>query len=305
MIARVRWVLLTILIVGLAGTVLLFAQEPAAPQANKAGATPAGQAPAAKPPSQQSQPFRRGPNMGLGKSASAAEVAKGKAIFESNCSFCHGADARGNIGPDLLLAAPVLDDVDGNKIGPIVKSGFPPRMPSFNFTQEQITELAAFLHNRVLAVANLAHGQYKLPFTVSGNAAAGKAYFFGPGKCSTCHSVTSGPLADIGSKYTPLEIQNGFLRGSLAKPQFGRGKAPARQVTVTLPSGKTLTGNLKYIDEFNVIFVDAAGNVHSLPITKGMKVVVAPPANAAHQKLLDQYTDADIHNLTAYLVTLK
>ncbi|MGH9534473.1 MAG: c-type cytochrome [Terriglobales bacterium] len=239
--------------------------------------------------------------MGLGKLAPAAEIAQGKTLFETSCSFCHGADARGGIGPDLLESPVVLDDVNGDKIGQVVGKGFPPHMPSFQFDPVQVHALAAFLHSRVLEVANLAHGEYRLPFTVTGNAAAGKAYF--DANCASCHSVT-GDLAHIGSRYQPLQLQNLFLSGINIRSFFRRGARPVRTVTVTLPSGQTLSGKLRYLDEFNVVWVGPGGRVHSLRRVPGMKVQVADPL-AAHQALLAKYTDADIHNVTAYLVTLK
>ena len=254
----------------------------------------------ASPDSAMAQMPKHQQIMGLGKLASKAEVAHGKELFETSCSFCHGADARGGIGPDLLESPVVLDDVNGNKIGKIVGKGFPPHMPSFQFNEKQVQALAAFLHSRVLEVANLAHGHYKLPFTVTGSAAAGKAYF--QANCASCHSAT-GDLKGIGAKYTPLQIQNMLLTGFNVRSYFFR-KRPKQQVTVTLPSGQTFTGRLRYMDEFNVVLVGPNGTVHSVRRGPGVKVVVPNPL-AAHQKLLAKYTDADIHNLTAYLVSLK
>jgi len=231
-------------------------------------------------------------------------VASGKTLFESNCSICHGPDARGAAGPDLVESQVVLDDVDGKQIGAVVATGFPdsnPPMPAFRFTDAEVRDLAAFLHSRVLAVANLAHGQYALPFKVTGNAAAGKAFFNGAGGCSTCHSVT-GDLAHIGSKYQPIEVQNAFLEGGAGR---GGGARSAEPVTVTLANGQTITGTLDYRKEFSIALTDASGTLHSIAITKGVQVTTPPSPLAAHQALLSKLTDAEIHNLTAYLVTLK
>lgn len=238
--------------------------------------------------------------MGLGKLAPAAEIAQGKRLFASSCSFCHGADATGGIGPDLLQSPVVLEDSGGDKISAVVGVGFPGHMPAFQFSPAQVREIAAFLHSRVLEVANLAHGHYKLPFTVTGNAAAGETYF--AAHCASCHSAT-GDLAHLGSRYTPLQIQNMFLTGINVRMRM-RGARPRPAVTVTLARGQTFSGRLRYLDEFNVVWTDAAGRVHSLRRGPGITVTVADPL-AAHQKLLAQYTDTDIHNLTAYLVTLK
>jgi mono/diheme cytochrome c family protein len=246
--------------------------------------------------------------MGLGAEPPAAEVAAGKTIFESNCSFCHGPDARGAAGPDLVESQIVLNDVGGKQIGQVVATGFPqhdPPMPAFHFTDEQITDLAAFLHSRVLAVANFAHGAYALPFKVTGDAAAGEVYFNGAGGCSSCHSPT-GDLAHIGTDLTPIEVQNAFLEGR--GPRSGaaaRGARAPEQVTVTLANGQTLTGKLDYMTEFNLALTDAAGTLHSIALNQNVKVVLPPSPREAHQALLPKLTDADIHNLTAYLVTLK
>ena len=268
-------------------------------------------APAAAPPAAARGGGPSVAMMGLGAEPPAAMVAAGKTVFESNCSFCHGPDARGAAGPDLVESQVVLDDVDGKQIGAVIAVGFPdhnPAMPAFHFTDAQVQDLAAYLHSRVLAVANLAHGQYALPFQVTGDAAAGEAYFNGAGGCSSCHSVT-GDLAHIGSKYQPLEVQNAFLEGRAGRGGrggFGRGgQRPPQKVSVTLADGQTIAGTLDYQNEFNVALTDASGTLHSIAITKGVQVNLPPSPLAAHQALLSKLTDADIHNLTAYLVTLK
>lgn len=288
------------LAISLAGQQTPSAAGPATAGATTAPAAPAAAgAPASTDAAMAALPAHR-QIMGLGQLATPAEIAQGKQLFESSCSFCHGADARGGIGPDLLESPVVLDDVHGNKIGTVVGKGFPPHMPSFQFSPAQVAALAAFLHSRVLEVANLAHGHYKLPFTVSGNAAAGKADF--EANCASCHSAT-GDLAHLGSRYTPLQIQNMFLTGVNVRAHL-RGERGPRTVTVTLGGGQTSTGELRYLDEFNVVWVDAAGRVHSLRRGPGVTVRVNDP-RAAHQALLARYTDAEIHDLTAYLVSLK
>ena len=51
-------------------------------------------------------------------------VARGKVMFDVNCSFCHGADARGgDDGPNLLRSELVLEDQKGENIGPVLLNG--------------------------------------------------------------------------------------------------------------------------------------------------------------------------------------
>jgi len=77
-------------------------------------------------------------------------------------------------------------------------------------------------------------------------------------------------------------------------------------VTVTEPSGKTVSGTLVHLDDFIVALNDSDGAFHSWrrDAVPGLKVEVHDP-RAAHEKLLEQYTNADMHNVLAYLETLK
>lgn len=224
-----------------------------------------------------------------------AAVAHGKSLFASNCSFCHGADATGgNGGPDLIRSVLVNHDERGNLIGPIVHNGRPGRgMPAFpNLTEAQIGDLAAFLHqqNRDDRIRI----SYKVGQDITGDTAAGKEYF--TNHCGQCHSP-AGDLAGVGGRYEPGALQQAWLRGAGSDP---RSK---ETVAVTLPSGQRFEGALQHLDEFNVAFYDASG-YHSFDRRPGLTVKVHDPA-AAHANLLHGLTDADIHNVTVYLETLK
>jgi cytochrome c oxidase cbb3-type subunit 3 len=125
-----------------------------------------------------------------------------------------------------------------------------------------------------------------------GNAAAGKTYFNGPGKCVECHSVT-GDLAHIASKYKPFDLQTRIV--------FPSGAVP--KLTVTEKSGKQISGDQTYSDEFQVSLRDAHGWIYTWN-RKDVKVEVRDPL-AAHERLLTTYTDQNIHDLFAYLEALK
>ncbi|MFZ0592143.1 MAG: c-type cytochrome [Bryobacteraceae bacterium] len=228
-----------------------------------------------------------------------AEVTRGKALFESNCSFCHGPEATGgNGGPDLIRSVLVNHDEHGNLIGPTIRNGRPAKgMPAFsNFTDAQIDDLVAFLHQRNRDAR--IRISYKIRSVEVGNAAAGKAYF--NEHCTRCHSP-EGDLAGIASKYDPDQLQQLWLDPA---QQMGTLRSvPAETVTVTLPSGQKFSGTLKHLDEFDVAFY-GGGGYHSLPITTGVQVKVDNPMQA-HEDLLKHLTDADIHNVTTYLGTLK
>jgi mono/diheme cytochrome c family protein len=248
----------------------------------------------------------RRPGGGAGmdyKDYDAATLERGKAAFVAQCAFCHGANAKGGEGgPDLIRAVPVIDDENGNLIGPIILGGRQAQgMPKFNMTPAQISDIAAFLHEGVRAAAE--RGTYKILNIVTGNAKAGEAYFNGAGKCNTCHSV-SGDLKGVGAKYDPIALQGKFLMPVGGRGNQRRANSPI-VVTVTLPSGQSFKGTLERIDDFNVALIDASGDYHSFARKGEIPRVELKDPLQAHYDMLSKYTDADMHNLTAYLVTLK
>lgn len=221
---------------------------------------------------------------------------KGSALFRQNCSFCHGRDATGGeSGPDLTRSKLVREDVAGDKIGPVVLNGRPEKgMPRFELTEEQIASLVAFVHAQQLNARNRKGGRKGVdPSDLqTGNVEAGKQYFDGAGGCSACHSPT-GDLAGIASRYKGLELEEQMLYP----------KHPRSRVTVTPSSGQTVEGTLEYLDEFTVGLTDADGVYHSWR-TRDVKFKVDAPVDA-HVELLSKYTDADVHNLMAYLQSLQ
>jgi cytochrome c oxidase cbb3-type subunit 3 len=259
-------------------------------------------APAASPEAtteQQEDPrgIRTREFLGLGRMPDAKMAAEGAKIFGSTCGFCHGENARGASGPDLLRSPVVLDDNQGELIGQTVHAGRPTKgMPAFpSLTDEQVRDIAEYLHLQVELAAN--RGTYKALSVVTGNAKAGEAYFNGEGKCNTCHSAT-GDLAHVGSKMAPPDLQERFLYP-------GPGQHPSNtKVTVILKGGTEISGTLKHLDDFYVSLDDSAGNYHSVALEKGVAVKVEDKL-LFHRQMLDKYTNQQMHDLTAYLVTLK
>ena len=222
-------------------------------------------------------------------------VGAGNTLFQQNCAFCHGRDAQGGeIGPDLTQSKLVHSDVNGDKISVVVRNGRPDKkMPAFTFTSQQMLALVAFIHAQEKASAKNGNRRgVEVSDLQTGNVEAGKQYFNGPGTCAKCHSAT-GDLAGIASRYQGLQLERRMLY-----PRDANSR-----VTVTLPSGQQVTGTVAYLDEFTVGLKDASGNYRSWPISN-VKYKVDAPVNA-HIELLAKYTDADIHNLMAYVQTLR
>lgn len=242
--------------------------------------------------------------------ANAAAVDRGEQLLGKECGFCHGANARGGSGgPDLLRSEIVLNDEHGKEIGEFLKVGRADKgMPKFDLSAAQVSDLAAFLHERIAVAVN--RGAYKILDILVGDAKAGEAYFNGAGRCTTCHSTT-GDLKGIGSKYDPVALQGRIIMPPRGRGGFGRGAAPpepgkgAMTVTVTPASGAPVTGLLMRITDFDVTLRDASGQSHSFLRDGDVpKVVITDPLKA-HLDMVTKWTDQDMHNMTAYLATLK
>jgi cytochrome c oxidase cbb3-type subunit 3 len=225
-----------------------------------------------------------------------AAVSAGKAQFRKTCAFCHGPDARGASGPDLIRSPLVNHDVNGNLIGQVIRNGRPEKgMPAFSLSETQIRQIADFLHSEAKIAATVARRvptEYPLEKLLVGNAEAGKEYFNGAGGCWKCHSPER-DLAHIASKYKPIDLQSRIAYPSGAMPTL----------VVTEPSGQKFTGDQVYADEFLISLRDRDGWIHSWK-RSSVKVDIHDPL-AAHEELLAKYTDKDIHDLFAFLETLK
>jgi len=236
-----------------------------------------------------------------------ASADRGEKVFAQTCAQCHGADARGTeAGPDLIRSLLVLHDrmqeLHGSEIAPLLKK---PPNHNFDVSESQVADISQFL---TLTINRTLRSGYSNQPTnmLSGDPQAGEVFFKGAGGCDKCHSST-GDLAGIATRYEPAVLQQRFVFPNSGRVARGPGifTTPVKsQVTVTLPGAKPIKGTLVKMDDFNVTLLDAAGETKTLVRVEGTKVEVDDPFSA-HIALLDKYTDADIHNMTAYLETLK
>jgi len=284
----------------------------------------AAQGPPAAPPAGQGPPGQGG--RGRGQATFPAQqrppgdpalIARGKTLFEINCRLCHGADLRGGDmgGVNLLRSNLVLTDQHGELILPVVHGGrqnpgMPPMPPFPQIVDDDVKAIAEYIHS----VAATMRGQGNPPpgsepavlNILVGDANAGKTYF--GAKCASCHSAT-GDLQGIGVRYAdPVQLQNSWVAGGTGGGRGGRGGAASKAgvtVTVTTASGQKLEGRLDRIDDFIVVLTPADGVQRSVRrIGDVPKVEIHDPLEG-HRKLLSEYSDKDIHDVTAYLVTLK
>jgi cytochrome c oxidase cbb3-type subunit 3 len=235
--------------------------------------------------------------LGLGPAPDEAAAKKGEPLYKQHCATCHGENARGAQGPNLLRSVVVLHDEKGEEIGPVIRNGRPQAgMPGFpGLSQDEAYNISQFLHLQVELAAN--RGTYGATYSTlrnqtSGDARKGEEFF--NTSCKSCHSATS-DLAKIGAKYPQSAVlQSRFLWPAVPGPD---------KATVTTPAGQRITGTIRKLTDFDVSLIDANGEYHSWP--RGRVTVQIEDRLTGHRALLPKYTDEDIHNVTAYLVTLK
>ena len=235
-------------------------------------------------------------------------ITRGQTLYGVSCRSCHGTDLRGGDmgGPNLLRSGVVLADQHGELIAPIIQGSRRDQgMPAIPMSSDDMTAVAEYLHS----VLFTARGQGAPPpgppvvlNIVVGNEAAGQAYF--QAKCSACHSVTGDLQGTAGRVTDPTQLQNLWVSGGVAGRAPGRALRPTT-ATVTLANGQVVQGALRRIDDFIVTLGLPDGSERSIRRDGDVPKVVIEDPLEGHRKLLPVLTDKDIHDVTAYLVTLK
>ena len=276
------------------------------------------------PPPQGAPPPTAGPARGGGGRATfpaqqrppgdPALIARGAGLYGVHCRACHGVDLRGGDqgGPNLLRSPVVLNDQAGELLLPIVQNGQRGAsvMPPIPLMVDDVRAVAEYIHS----VAAQMRGQGSPPpgepsvlNVLVGDASRGREYF--SRTCGTCHSAT-GNLQGIASRIPdPTTLQNFWLSagGGLGRGGRGGSATPRRDVTVTVtpPAGGKVQGALIRLDDFYVVLRLADGTERSFSRSGDVPRVEIDDPFDAHRKLLPTYRDSDIHDVTAYLATLK
>ena len=241
----------------------------------------------------------------------ASVVARGKTLFGVNCQGCHGQDLRGGDlgGPNLLRSQVALSDQNGELIVPIIQGSRQKMgMPAIGLNLEDSMTVAAYVRSVIGTIGRQGAppGEQKALNVVVGDAAAGESYFVA--NCKGCHSP-EGDLRGIASRVgNPKTLQNLWIAGGTHNSNGdgpSSGGASVAKVTVTPAPGASVEGELVHIDDFLVTLKLHDGTSRSFERKGTVPRVVLHDPLKAHKELLSVYTDKDIHNLTAYLVTLK
>ena len=315
------------LVLFLGAVALTGAQEPPAGRGGGAGqgqgrggGAPPGQAPAV-------------PQIARSPVVDQAAHDRGRALWASHCIDCHGSQARGSdTGPNIIRTKVVNFDRSavqtGSVLGPFLKAGHPTqsKKPSASFTDEEVVGLANFLRQRVNDTMR-GSPLFTVGDIVIGDAKAGEAYFNGEGACATCHNATARNLAGISTRIPePVDLQQRMLfpmGGGRGRGRGGRGAPPAGggdpvaaaqaqaaadrnavKVTIGPASGTPMSGVLVEETDFYVTLRESDGTVRVVRRAPGLKITKTNPMQA-HIDLLDRISDKQIHDLVAYLETLK
>jgi len=240
-------------------------------------------------------------------------VAHGKTLYDVDCQSCHGADLRGTTlgGISLLRSQVVLSDQDGELMQPIIEGARKSTgMPAINMTTADIGALATYIHSVVATEkgqgAPPAPG-VEAPTALVGDAAAGKVFF--ASQCASCHSVM-GDLQGYGTKFPDAKAaQNRWVSGGGGgRGRGGGGGAPDARtvmVTVTLSSGEIVQGSLLLVDDFLVSLTQSDGTVRTFRRDGDVPKVEIKDPMQGHKTLLDTMKNKDMHDVTAYLESLK
>jgi cytochrome c oxidase cbb3-type subunit III len=239
-------------------------------------------------PSQRSAETRA--FLGLGAMPDEVAAARGAPLFVKSCAGCHGQAARGGIGPSLITSDLVLTDEHGEQLVPFLKQGRMEKgMPAFAMSDRQLTDITEFLHLQVENVAN--RGTYHVLNILVGNASKGKAYV--ETHCMSCHSAET--FAHIASKFhSPEQLQRNWI-----------WPVRAQSITAKVKTrDETISGRVRQISDFRITLVDNSGETHTIDRVPGVEVQLNEPL-AEHQRLVMTLANDDMHNVTAYLETLK
>jgi cytochrome c oxidase cbb3-type subunit 3 len=227
--------------------------------------------------------------------ATKEQIAQGHKQFQQSCGFCHGADATGARGPDLVRSPLVAHDVKGELIGAVIRQGRPDKgMPAIEMSNEQVLDIAAYLRSRTQDAINssgIPEG-YPAAKLLTGNLEAGKTFFNGAGGCKDCHSAT-GDLAHVAGKFSPVDLEARMLY-----PDEEHAIA-----MVTLSSGEQVKGAVVHNDDFMIAVRNDSGRYRSFHRAE-VRIEIQHPL-AEHRKLLDKITKTQLHDLFAYVESLK
>jgi cytochrome c oxidase cbb3-type subunit 3 len=219
---------------------------------------------------------------------------QGRALFRSNCAFCHGLTAKGGRGPNLV-SVPLNHGDTVEAMKNVIRRGVPgTTMPAFStFDDDEVSQIVAFLRGLALGTPR----QVNVP----GNAQEGRAVYLANG-CAGCHRI-----GDEGSIYGPELTRIGasrsleYLRESIINPSADIPEE-FEGVTVIQKDGARISGIRLNEDTFSVQLRDSAQRFRIFQKDQVRAVV------SSSISLMPAFTSlaaGDLQNLLAYLASLR
>jgi cytochrome c oxidase cbb3-type subunit 3 len=238
----------------------------------------------------------------------SSAIKEGASLFRSNCSPCHGLNARGGgRGPDLTSGRWTHGSSDAD-IFRTISQGVPGTQMSANgFEDSETWAIIAYL--RSLAPSTRTK--------MSGDPAKGEKLFTGATGCSTCHMVNGrggllGPdLSRVGASRSIAYLTESIrepdkeLSDGMLDPNNHYGLPLVYDtVTVVLKNGDKLTGIAKNEDTFSIQLLDTNQQLRLFQ-KRDLKEVLHE-----HKSLMPAYSEQMIdpvalQDLLAYLENLR
>jgi mono/diheme cytochrome c family protein len=243
--------------------------------------------------------------------ASQDVLARGKALYETNCASCHAADLRGVLaknGPNLMRSETTMRDQSGERVAATLET----HNPVINLPKADSAAIADYIHSVQATMGGQGSPPGRNPVGLTynvliGDPKGGEVAF--TKLCSSCHSVT-GDLKGIGAKFEdPKDLQNTWVVGVSGGGGrgFGRGGATGPG-TVTFANGQKIDGRITRSDDFMVVVTMPDGTRKSFARDNGVPKVEIKDPQEAHKKmvlLMDDPDNKNLHDITAYLATIK
>lgn len=215
----------------------------------------------------------------------------GRALFETRCAECHGADAKGISGPDLtgLFAAGRTD----GRVFQTIRAGIPGSiMPSSTAPDDELWAVVSYLKS----LGTVSPVEY-----ATGDANRGRAVF--TANCAGCHRAgrDGGRLGPDLSRIT-LSRSRAGMTAAIRDPSAAM-RAGYRTVTVVTSDGERIRGLKKAEDAFSIQIVDTSERLQGylkadLQTVQDEAESLMPPFGP------DTVSETDLDNLLRFLTSV-
>ena len=252
------------------------------------------------------------------------DVIDGAFYFRLMCWNCHAGRTRGGNAPDLFKAEWLYGWTDTGIYQTIFDGRPGTEMQKFGglLSDEAIEMIVGYLRTEQAKAAGISLDEIKSDeeFTpyMGGDVKAGEEIFFSEGyACGKCHAVhgrgATGTGHEIGPDMTEVASTHStqFIVESILNPRAYI--APEYEmITILTIDGEEVTGRKKYLydhrnrENTDVIqILDESGKLWTTYYKKDIRATSVPQAGVMPENFADILSVKQMHDLLAYLLTLK